>query len=309
MTPLSDLATAGTPFFFITDFSGKSVQAFPMHKLNDAGIFFDFSDAKPNKHNHKLKILQNDFQSYKKGFDTIIEAIKRGETYVLNYTQKTEVSTPLTLKEIYNAANAKYKLLFKDQFVCFSPETFVTIENDIIHTFPMKGTIDANLPDAQATILSDPKELAEHIMIVDLLRNDLGMVATDISVESFRYIDKINAGNTELLQVSSHIQGKLPSNWKDHLDEIIAKLLPAGSISGTPKKSSVKQIVEIENFERGYYTGIMGFFDGNRLTTAVMIRFLEQENGKLFYKSGGGITLDSDARKEYQELRDKIYIP
>lgn len=310
MKPLSSLATAGKPFFFITDFLAQKIEAYPLEDLALNNIYFDFNaSSKINKHHHQLDIVKPSFKAYQKGFDSIIEAIKRGETYVLNYTQKTAVKTPLSLKEIYDSANARYKLYFKDKFVCFSPETFITIEDNTIHTFPMKGTIDAKLPDALKIILDDKKELAEHIMIVDLLRNDLSQVASEVTVTDFRYAETIKAGDKELIQISSHIQGKLTDNWKEKLDDIISMLLPAGSISGAPKKSTVEHILKIENYDRDYFCGVMGYFDGKKLTTAVMIRFIEKEENKLFYKSGGGITIDSDAQKEFQELLDKIYIP
>ena len=309
MKPLATLATSKKPFFFITDFLGKNLQYFPLDELNKYNISFDFSSENTKEHSQRLEIIKPSFDIYKKGFNRVIEAIKRGETYVLNYTQKSEVKTDLTLKEIYTLANAKYKLYFQDKFVCFSPETFITIKENTIHTFPMKGTIDANIDDALNTILKDEKELAEHTMIVDLLRNDISLVASDVTVNTFRYADTILAGDKELIQISSHIQGKLPDNWKENFDDILHKLLPAGSISGAPKKSTVEHILEIENYNRGYFSGVMGYFDGENLFSSIMIRFIDKENGTLYYKSGGGITIDSDVHKEYQELIDKIYIP
>ena len=90
---------------------------------------------------------------------------------------------------------------------------------------------------------------------------------------------------------------------------LLDKLTPAGSITGTPKKSTVNIIDNIENYDRGFYTGVFGLFDGESLHAAVMIRFIEKENAQLVYKSGGGITIDSDAKSEYEELIDKIYLP
>ena len=173
----------------------------------------------------------------------------------------------------------------------------------------MKGTIEASIPNAKEKILANEKEMAEHVMVVDLMRNDLSMVGTSVQVENFRYVEKIKAGEKELLQVSSKITTKLPNNWHEILGDLLQTLLPAGSITGTPKRSTVNIIKSIEDYERGFYTGIFGIFDGKNLYSAVMIRFIEKEEGKLFYKSGGGITLDSDAKSEYEELIDKIYLP
>ena len=173
----------------------------------------------------------------------------------------------------------------------------------------MKGTINAHLPHAENRILNNEKETAEHVMIVDLMRNDLGIVGSHIKVEKFRYVDKIKAGEKELLQVSSKVTATLHASWKEKIGTILNKLTPAGSITGTPKKSSMSIINKTENYERGFYTGIFGIFDGKSLHSAVMIRFIEEQEGKYFYKSGGGITIDSDARSEYEELLDKIYLP
>jgi para-aminobenzoate synthetase component 1 len=305
---LSKLAVEGTPFLFYTDFTGNEIYCHSLDELVNEDIEYSLI---PSIHRHNESLVKEPlpFSTYKKKFDRIIEYIKSGETYLLNFTQPTPISTQLSLKEIFDIANAPYKLRVNDQFVCFSPERFVRIENNRIFTYPMKGTIDASLPDAEAKILADKKEMAEHVMVVDLLRNDLGIVARDIAVEKFRYIDRINAGDKDLLQVSSIISGDLGENWQKRLGEIIKALLPAGSISGTPKKRTVEIINEIEGYDRGFFTGVFGVYDGKSLDSAVMIRFVEKNGDGLVYKSGGGITLDSNPVSEYQELIDKIYIP
>jgi len=173
----------------------------------------------------------------------------------------------------------------------------------------MKGTIDADIPDAKAKILGNEKEMAEHVMIVDLMRNDLGIIGSEVKVEQFRYVEQIRAGDKELLQVSSKITAKLPKGWHSRIGTLLSQILPAGSITGTPKKKTVEIIEKIEDFDRGFYTGVFGVFDGASLRSGVMIRFIEKEEEQLYYKSGGGITIDSDARSEYEELIDKIYLP
>jgi para-aminobenzoate synthetase component 1 len=173
----------------------------------------------------------------------------------------------------------------------------------------MKGTIDAALPDAQNLILSDPKESAEHATIVDLIRNDLSMVAEKVWVERYRYIDRITTNDKTLLQVSSEVAGMLPADFRGEYGDLIMKLLPAGSITGAPKPSTQRIIAEAEAYERGYYTGVMGYFDGQNFESAVMIRFIENQNGQLVFKSGGGVTASSKASQEYQEIIDKVYLP
>ncbi|RUM67188.1 MAG: aminodeoxychorismate synthase component I, partial [Sulfurimonas sp.] len=292
---LSYFASENIPFLFYTDFKGDNIHVIPLNELEDAGIEFAINQPYHNRKYHK-KLIKHpvSYKQYKKKFDHIIANIKDGNTYLLNLTQPTEIETDLTLQNIFNRAEAPYKLHVKNHFVCFSPEPFVTIENNTIYTFPMKGTIDAATQHAATQILSNEKEMAEHVMVVDLLRNDLGMVASNIVVEKFRYIQKIHAGDKELLQVSSKIKGTLPKEWKNNLGAIIKTLLPAGSITGTPKHSTVQIIEKVEGYPRGYYSGVFGVFDGTRLQSGVMIRFIEKEKEKFIYKSGGGITLDSN---------------
>lgn len=307
---LTQLVSQGTPLFFYSDFKGEKFHCYALDQLMDHDIEFSFNE-KRNSHNspHTPTSSPIDFAGYAKKFNQVQQHIRAGNTYLLNLTQPTPIISPYTLREIYTMANAPYKLRIGQKFVCFSPEPFVTIEGNRIHTYPMKGTIDADVPNAAEIILNDPKELAEHTMIVDLLRNDLGIVSTDIRVEEFRYLTTIKTGNKRLHQVSSHISGKLNDDWKEHIGSILQTLLPAGSISGTPKKKSVELIEAIEKYERGYFSGIFGHFDGENLYSAVSIRFIEQTHNGMIYKSGGGITAESDPRSEYQEMLDKIYIP
>jgi para-aminobenzoate synthetase component I len=305
---LNDLCSRAVPFFFLSDFEGNDLSCYPLDTLEREDIEFAFHTA-GTEHESALQKSPIDFDTYREKLEAVQEYIRRGETYMLNLTQPTPITCDDTLAEIYRKANAPFKLRFKDQFVCFSPEKFIEIIDNKIYTYPMKGTIDASLPDAQKTILHDEKETAEHLMAVDLLRNDLGIVARNINVEKFRYIDKIKAGAKELLQVSSKISGQLETTWPTRIEEILRSLLPAGSISGTPKKRTVEIIQEVEGYERGYFTGVFGYFDGRNLYSAVMIRFIEKTQKGLVYKSGGGITIESDPEKEYKELIDKIYIP
>lgn len=306
----SELVSSGVPCLFYTDFTGKKFHCYSLEELASHDIEFSFQSA-PNEYNapHKPLFTPISFEEYRQKFDIVQEHIRNGNTYLLNLTQPTPIESPYSLKEIYQMAHAQYKIRVKDQFVCFSPEPFITIEGNTIHTYPMKGTIDASFPNAIDTILNDPKELAEHTMIVDLLRNDLGIIAKEIHVKEFRYISTINTGEKKLHQVSSHICGRLDDKWRANAGELITKLLPAGSISGTPKHKTVEIINEVEGFKRDYFTGIFGHFDSKNLYSAVAIRFIENIQGKLVYKSGGGITADSSPANEYQELIDKIYIP
>jgi len=307
---LNSLGKRREPFLFISDFKAQKLEVILLKDLESSDVEFCIDENYTYKeHTHSLNTTPIDFKKYDEKFNAVIEKIKSGETYILNLTQATKIESKQTLKTIFNVANAHYKLRFKDKFVCFSPEKFIQIEDNTIHTFPMKGTIDASLENAEEKILADSKEMAEHIMIVDLLRNDLSIVATDVEVKEFRYISKIEAGNKNLLQVSSHISGKLQENWHEKIGTILKSLLPAGSISGAPKKSTLEIIEKVEEYERGFFSGVFGVYNGETLDSGVMIRFIEKTEDGFIYKSGGGITLDSNVKLEYEELQDKIYLP
>jgi para-aminobenzoate synthetase component 1 len=232
-----------------------------------------------------------------------------GNTYLLNLTFPTQIEIKTSLLNLFLSSQAPFKLYYKNQFITFSPERFIKIENNLIQTYPMKGTIDAEVPNAHEKILADEKEKAEHTMVVDLLRNDLSMVAKQVNVNKFRYIEKIKAGQKSLLQVSSKITGILENNWHDRIGDILLPLLPAGSISGAPKIQTLKIINQVENYKRGFFSGVFGYFDGKKLDSAIMIRFIENQQGKMIYKSGGGITIDSNPELEYAEMLEKVYIP
>jgi para-aminobenzoate synthetase component 1 len=212
----------------------------------------------------------------------------------------------LSHQDIFEATSSKYKVWFKNHFVCFSPETFIRIKNGEIYSFPMKGTIDANIQDAKEVILNDPKEQAEHATIVDLLRNDLSMVSKNVRVLRYRYYEELKTQQGKIGQVSSEIAGELPDNFNEFIGDIVFSLLPAGSVSGAPKKKTLEAIHEIEGVERGYYTGIAGYFDGEELDSCVLIRYVDDKN---IFRSGGGVTFQSTLTTEYQEMIDKIYVP
>ena len=296
------------PFFFTISYDLSQWEVIPLSKLSN-DILYSIDNKVQEKHNLNLQKEFISKETYKDKFDDVINEIKNGNTYLLNLTTKTKLQNNLNLNKIFLNSSAKYKLFYKDKFVSFSPESFIKIENNTINAFPMKGTIDANIPNAKEKILDDKKELAEHTMIVDLMRNDLNIVSSNIQVKKFRYIDKIKAGEKQLLQVSSHISGDLENNWNDHIGDILIPLLPAGSISGTPKKRTLEIIKDIENYDRDYFTGIWGIYDGKTLNSAILIRFIEKIKDNFFYKSGGGITIDSDCNSEYNEMKDKVYIP
>ena len=304
------------------------------------------------------------YEDYERSFNIVKSNIMAGNSYLTNLTNRVPVSCNLSLEEIFHRAKGKYKLLLRRKrtqaedkahlkeeaqnkahlkeenieenltpFVCFSPETFVRIKGGRIYSYPMKGTLDASLPNAEKLLMEDRKEAAEHATIVDLIRNDLSRVAEDVRVDKYRYIDVLHTNKGDILQTSSEISGRLPEDYPHHLGEILDAQLPAGSITGAPKDKTMQIIQEAEGYDRGFYTGIMGIYNQGELNSAVIIRFIEEETSpvdfeadgeknfkanegkkpkesrKMYFKAGGGITSKSDCRREYEEVIQKIYLP
>jgi para-aminobenzoate synthetase component 1 len=246
---------------------------------------------------------------YKSAFDQVIGHIHYGNTFLLNLTFPTPIETNYSLQEIFSRSRARYKLLIQGHLVVFSPERFVHIRGNNITSNPMKGTMDATVPGAYRKLASDPKEDAEHNTIVDLIRNDLSTVATNVRVSRFKYIEKVRTHQGELLQMSSEITGTLPEGYRKSLGDILFSMLPAGSICGAPKAKTLEIIRQVEGYQRGFYTGIFGYVNGRELDTAVAIRYIEKQGNEMVFKSGGGITFQSDWKKEYEEMVSKVYVP
>jgi para-aminobenzoate synthetase component 1 len=302
------------PFLFVVDFEMEKPLAWRIDEINENEILFflnGFSNTSTtiDKTKTKLQKFPLSINDYKNKFESVMNGLLYGDSFLTNLTIKTKIEIDCSLQQLFYRSNAKYKLWLKDQFLFFSPEIFVQIKERKISSFPMKGTINAKEQNAAEKILSDPKELSEHVTMVDLIRNDLNHVASSVQVERFRYIDELKTNEGKLLQVSSQISGDLDNDYKSNMGDIIVGLLPAGSVSGAPKVKTIEIIKNAEGESRGYYTGVMGCFDGVNLDSGVMIRFIEENAGKFYYRSGGGITTQSLLESEYEEAISKIYVP
>ena len=312
---MDELSEQKVPFFFMVDFLVENLLVYVESELKENSILVDFQNFRninlyeEEKKDVHLKSFPESKQEYRKGFDIVQENLKLGNSYLTNYTCKTEIEINLSLEEIFYLSKAKYKVLHKDEFVFFSPETFIEVIDNEIFTHPMKGTIDAAKENAIEVLKNDVKEKAEHYTVVDLLRNDLSMVADEVKVNEFQRIDFLKTNEKNLYAMSSEISGKLKPEFQNKIGSVMKSLLPAGSILGAPKPKTLEIIQEAENYDRGYYTGVCGWFDGKNLDSCVMIRFIEKESGKLYFKSGGGITHLSNFADEYQEMKNKIYVP
>ena len=366
---INQLASQDEPFLFVINYQGDKAFIRLLSDINPEECLFDF-EGRGNlshvwKETLKEEISEKEtwkketsekeisettwqiepplYEDYERSFNIVKSNIMAGNSYLTNLTCRVLVSCNLSLEEIFHRAKGKYKLLLRRKrnltpFVCFSPETFVRIKGGRIYSYPMKGTLDASLPNAEKQLMEDRKEAAEHATIVDLIRNDLSRVAEDVRVDKYRYIDVLHTNKGNILQTSSEISGRLPEDYPHHLGEILDAQLPAGSITGAPKDKTMQIIQEAEGYDRGFYTGIMGIYDQGELNSAVMIRFIEEETSpvdfetdgeknfkakegkasegkepkasrKLYFKAGGGITSKSDCRKEYEEVIQKIYLP
>ncbi|MBK9631929.1 MAG: aminodeoxychorismate synthase component I [Saprospiraceae bacterium] len=310
---ISDFQNKDIPFLFILNFNKTEGFCSAISSLDPAQIQYSIhgQNLAPNRSDQKIHLKSNSisFGEYYSMFTKLQNEIENGNSYLTNLTCSSELETDLDLPELFQIAHAKYKLWVKDRFVVFSPECFIKIDGTDIFTFPMKGTINAAVPNAENILIQDSKEDAEHYTIIDLLRNDLHIVARDVSVSRFKYIDRIKTHDGELLQMSSQIQGTLRPEFENDFGALLDRMLPAGSVTGAPKKKTLEIIEQIENHQRGFYTGVFGVGSKNSLEVAVMIRFIEKIDNKLVFKSGGGITFDSEPQKEYQEMINKIYVP
>jgi para-aminobenzoate synthetase component I len=313
---ISEYVRKQVSFVFVIDFSGTRGVVLTPEDAAREGIFFStpgFSnraaDLPGPTPGIDFKIFPIEFHEYEKSFNKVISHLLRGDTYLLNLTFPTRIKTGLTLNDIFIYSSAPYKLLFQDKFVVFSPEIFIRTTGNRIRSFPMKGTIDASVQGAKEKILADEKEFFEHNTIVDLIRNDLSMISSNVKVDRFRYVETVITNRKTLLQVSSEISGTLLPEWNHNAGKMLLSILPAGSVTGAPKEKTVEIINSAETYDRGFYTGIFGFFDGRDLDSAVMIRFIENQQGDMIFKSGGGITALSNLEEEYEELNNKVYVP
>ena len=188
-----------------------------------------------------------------------------------------------------------------------SPETLVKLTDGVLHTFPLAGTRprgktmreDAML---ESELLADEKELAEHNMLVDLGRNDLGKISKfgTVEVEKYHQIERFS----HVMHIGSTVRGSIRDD-RDALDAIEA-VLPAGTLSGAPKIRACQLITELENNKRGIYGGAIGYIDfAGNMDTCIAIRIAYKKNGKVFVRSGAGIVADSVPEKEYEECLNK----
>ena len=311
----------GIPFLFALDYDQQH-GLFIENPLEQTEVLFRIAECtniadrpfSTNTHRVPLHKKPIPIEEYAKRFATIQDGMRKGLSLLANLTVRTPIETPLSLKEILFSTTAPYQLYVPSiPFVCFSPEQFVNISRDgLISTAPMKGTIASDTPGAPSSILNDYKETSEHCAVVDLLLRDLRGVAENVHVKRFRFFTEIpTQQDRKLYQVSSEICGTISGAWQQRIGTIFDRLLPAGSILGAPREETKKLIAAAEvGTPRGFYCGVFGCYNGNSVSSAVLIRFIcEDKGGQKFYHSGGGITINSRMDMEYREVIEKIYLP
>jgi len=248
---MNDLGSRRIPFLFIIDFLTQSPIVIPLEAIDSTRILYDVQGVsnyasipvpQPQIISKKYPIS---FERYAAAFKNVTRNIREGNSYLLNLTFPTRIEINKDLREIFCVSKARYKLWVEDRFVVFSPESFVQIKDYTISSYPMKGTIDASGEHAREIILNDQKEIAEHTTIVDLIRNDLSIIASNVGVESFRYIEQISTNEKKLLQVSSKITYKRTTILK--LEHSCSSCCRPALLAERPRKKPWKLFWKVSN--------------------------------------------------------------
>ena len=240
--------------------------------------------------------------------------IKEGDIFQVVLSNRMEADMEGSLLDTYRVLRTSnpspYMFYFSSEDVEIagaSPETLVKLENDKLYTFPLAGTRKRGETEAEdqrleQELLADEKEKAEHNMLVDLGRNDIGKISRIASVEVVKYMEIERFSH--VMHIGSTVTGTIRED-KDAVDAVDA-ILPAGTLSGAPKLRACEIINELEDNKRGIYGGAIGYLDftGN-LDTCIAIRLAFAKNGKVYVRSGAGIVADSVPEKEYEECINK----
>jgi len=285
----------------------KILEKLKSNSINDVDLI-DFDYQKP-------EVISN---INKDNYINIVKKIKKyiyeGDVIQVVPSQRLQRKINVTPLEIYkslreiNPSPYMYYLDFGEfQIAGASPEMLTKVQDGVVSTHPIAGTRprgNNNLEDKkmEKELLSDPKEIAEHIMLVDLGRNDLGKVCEPgtVNVTNFMGIERYS----HVMHIVSNVEGKLSSEFDNY--DAFRSCFPAGTLSGAPKIRAMEIISEMENERRGPYGGAIGHFDfSGNMDTAIAIRTLVIKDGVAYAQSGGGVVFDSNPELEYKETLHK----
>lgn len=264
----------------------------------------------PSSEIPRVKWIKSNFtdESYKKAILQILDYIKKGTCYQVNLTRKFYGEFEITpnafdiFAKLYSISPNPYSMLYKldDEraVISSSPECFIKRSGDVIYSVPVKGTASSSLPKSE---LYNVKDKSENLMITDLVRNDIGRISEKVWVEDFQGIHTFN----QVHHMSSKVCGQLKGDTSNA--DCIKATFPPGSMTGAPKIKAIQIINELEQIQRGIYSGCLGTVENaNRFDFAVTIRTILLEGKKFEFQAGGAIVWDSIPEKEIAEVNLKI---
>ncbi len=271
--------------------------------------------TRASKRASKIKVKSNITEAqFKKMVTEAKKQIKAGEIIQVVLSQRFEVdlkTDPFNIYRNLRAVNPSPYMFYLNfdgiQIIGSSPELLVRCENGVVETRPIAGTRPRGKTDKQDALfaedlLQDPKEKAEHIMLVDLGRNDLGRVCQKgtVHLSEFMSIEKYS----HVMHIVTNVKGKLKKSC-DGLD-VLQAAFPAGTVSGAPKIRAMEIIEDLEKVTRGPYAGCIGYFSfSGNVDSCITIRTIVANKGKVYIQAGAGIVADSNPKKEYQETINK----
>lgn len=293
-----------------TEYHKAEMELHSLKELLTAGIY---AENQPLKLHSEFRALFSE-EEYCRMVERGKEYIREGDIFQVVLSNRMEAEMSGSLLDAYRVLRTSnpspYMFYFSSddlEIAGASPETLVKLESGVVHTFPLAGTRRRGETEEEdlaleRELLADEKERAEHNMLVDLGRNDVGRVSRfgSVEVEKYMCIERFS----HVMHIGSVVRGEM-SEGKDAMDAVDA-ILPAGTLSGAPKIRACQIINELEGNKRGIYGGAIGYLDfGGNLDTCIAIRIAFAKKGKVYVRSGAGIVADSVPEKEYQECINK----
>ena len=284
-----------------------------LHSLKELLLAGVYAENQPLKLHSEFRALFSE-EEYCRMVERGKEYIREGDIFQVVLSNRLEAEMSGSLLDTYRVLRTSnpspYMFYFSSddlEIAGASPETLVKLESGVVHTFPLAGTRRRGATEEEdlaleRELLADEKERAEHNMLVDLGRNDVGRVSRfgSVEVEKYMCIERFS----HVMHIGSVVRGEM-SEGKDAMDAMDA-ILPAGTLSGAPKIRACQIINELEGNKRGIYGGAIGYLDfGGNLDTCIAIRIAFAKNGKVYVRSGAGIVADCVPEKEYQECINK----